>query len=267
VHCPLCEYNLRGLIEPRCPECGYRFDWPELLDPTKRLHPYLFEHHPERKFRAFRQTLVGGLLPRRFWKSLLPIQPTFPRRLLAYWLAAAVAYLVLAAASFVPAAVWEAKHISTLRPIAAAALNNPANGQYKQRIIDEYGSVQAYLDLMYPTHLLPSLVLQRLVAPEFVMPSLVLLAWPWMTFATLMIFRISMRRARVRTIHVLRCVLYTYDLAVWIGLACLVAMTVRYALTSTCNPDDWIDTILLVIEAGLILAFYRLWMAYRLHRK
>ena len=47
LHCPLCEYNLRGLSEPRCPECGYRFEWAELRDPSRRLHPYLFEHHPE----------------------------------------------------------------------------------------------------------------------------------------------------------------------------------------------------------------------------
>src|SRR5206468_900133 len=30
IICPLCEYNLRGLSEPRCPECGYRFQWAEL---------------------------------------------------------------------------------------------------------------------------------------------------------------------------------------------------------------------------------------------
>ena len=25
IECPLCLYNLRGLTEPRCPECGYQF--------------------------------------------------------------------------------------------------------------------------------------------------------------------------------------------------------------------------------------------------
>ena len=61
ICCPLCEYNLRGLSEPRCPECGYRFDWDALLDPTKRLHPYLFEHHPERNVRSFVRTFLGGV--------------------------------------------------------------------------------------------------------------------------------------------------------------------------------------------------------------
>ena len=48
VYCPLCEYNLRGITEPRCPECGYAFDWADVLDPRRRLRPYVFEHHPER---------------------------------------------------------------------------------------------------------------------------------------------------------------------------------------------------------------------------
>lgn len=60
VFCPLCDYNLRGLTEPRCPECGFRFDWPHVLDPTRRLHPYIFEHHPERNFRSFWQTAFAG---------------------------------------------------------------------------------------------------------------------------------------------------------------------------------------------------------------
>jgi len=104
IHCPLCEYNLRGLIEPRCPECGYRFTWPELLDPTRRLHPYLFEHHPERNLWSFWKTALGGLRPWRFWRSLNPVQPSSPRRLIVYWgvyslilLPAAVAHVLLGA--------------------------------------------------------------------------------------------------------------------------------------------------------------------------
>jgi hypothetical protein len=27
----------RGLAEPRCPECGYWFEWADLRDPAKRL--------------------------------------------------------------------------------------------------------------------------------------------------------------------------------------------------------------------------------------
>jgi tRNA(Ile2) C34 agmatinyltransferase TiaS len=46
VKCPLCGYNLRGLVEPRCPECGYQFEWQRIFHPERDLHPYLFEHYP-----------------------------------------------------------------------------------------------------------------------------------------------------------------------------------------------------------------------------
>ena len=36
ICCPLCGYNLRGLSEPRCPECGHRFEWHTLIDPAER---------------------------------------------------------------------------------------------------------------------------------------------------------------------------------------------------------------------------------------
>src|SRR5689334_1067676 len=91
--CPMCGYNLRGLVDPRCPECGRPFDWEELRDPERRLHPYLYEHHPERGLRAFVDTLLGGMRPRRFWTTLRPAQPSRPRRLVKYWLIYSVSIL------------------------------------------------------------------------------------------------------------------------------------------------------------------------------
>ena len=76
ILCPLCEYDLRMLAKPRCPECGYRFDWPDVLDPSRRLHRYLFEHHPERNWWSFWKTALGSLRPRKFWAALQPVQPS-----------------------------------------------------------------------------------------------------------------------------------------------------------------------------------------------
>src|SRR5688572_3879237 len=86
VICPLCEYNLRGLTEPRCPECGYRFEWHDVFNSDRYQHPFLFEHHPERNIWSFVRTLVGTLLPVRFWESVQPTLPLRARRLIIYWL-------------------------------------------------------------------------------------------------------------------------------------------------------------------------------------
>src|SRR5690348_5522772 len=57
IRCPLCGYELRGLREPMCPECGYRFNWPDLLDPARRFHPWLFEHHQRHNIWSFAKTV------------------------------------------------------------------------------------------------------------------------------------------------------------------------------------------------------------------
>src|SRR5437763_13596735 len=84
VHCPLCEYNLRGLVEPRCTECGYRFAWPELLDNRGRWHPFLFEHHSDRNLKSLLKTFIAGWMPRRFWSTLTARHQIKPNRLRTY---------------------------------------------------------------------------------------------------------------------------------------------------------------------------------------
>src|SRR5438105_5014634 len=94
VCCPMCEYNLRGLTEPRCPECGFRFAWKDLLDAKVRPHRYLFEHHPEANLRSFCKTAAGAAIrPGNFWASLHPAQLSRPRRLGCYWVACALVIL------------------------------------------------------------------------------------------------------------------------------------------------------------------------------
>src|SRR5882762_2301766 len=93
IECPLCRYNLRGLSEPRCPECGHGFDWAELFNPQDPRHAYLFEH--QRGIWSFFRTLFAGLSTRRFWSNLRPSQKIFPRRLLMYWLLCSLFLLLL----------------------------------------------------------------------------------------------------------------------------------------------------------------------------
>ena len=98
--CPLCEYSLRGLVDPRCPECGYAFEWAELLDAERQRHPYLFEHHPRHNVRSFFKTLSGGLRPGRFWRTLHPSHPANLRRLTLYWVLATTLTVVAVVADF-----------------------------------------------------------------------------------------------------------------------------------------------------------------------
>ena len=49
-------------------------------------------------------------------------------------------------------------------------------------------------------------------------------AWVLLTAAGMMIFQFSMRRARVRPIHALRCVFYSADVLVWVNLVLTVTL-------------------------------------------
>jgi len=43
LRCPTCDYNLTGLVEPRCPECGTIFDWKAVRRASRRRPTIAFE--------------------------------------------------------------------------------------------------------------------------------------------------------------------------------------------------------------------------------
>ena len=178
ILCPLCEYNLRGIPEPRCPECGFKFEWDEVLNPARRQHRFVFEHQGSRRGRAFWKTAVAGLWPGTFWRELTPMQPSFPRRLFAYW------FIAMA--------------IACLGETAFVALMLFIEQPYYRRDVAEL--------LRYAA----------LVSTPF---WLLTFAWPLLSAASFFVYQFSMFRAKVREIHVLRCVLYSSDIAMWAGLA------------------------------------------------
>jgi hypothetical protein len=231
VCCPLCDYDLRGLAQSRCPECGYRFTWPEVLDPNRRAHPYLFEHHPYRSPWAFFRTLFGGLRPTHFWTSLLPSQPGRPRRLVAYWLLAAMPLCLAYVGSSAQRAWLYARERRQERAVTQGfAASNPA---FAAQMVSQFGSVDAYLDEYYA--LPPSPTFFRNLfrwhywgdPRPFDKLALALFTWPWLTALALMVFRISMRRARIRPVHVLRCVLYSADAVLGAGLVTLLFLALQ----------------------------------------
>jgi hypothetical protein len=170
--------------EAHAQQCLHRICSPvtafKVLDPQRRKHPYLFEHHPERIWSSFWRTQWGGLFPRSFWRALHPSQPSRPGRIIIYCL------------------------LSTL-PIAIGSI--------------AWIVAQAGLNLDMLTYALNYLSF-RADGALYMALSYVLL--PWLTLAALLIFQISMRRARVKQSHVLRTVCYSYDIAV-IALAAALA--------------------------------------------
>jgi len=226
VRCPLCDYDLRGLAEPRCPECGFRFEWADLTDPARRVHRYLFEHHPQRNVWSFFRTVFAGFVPARFWSSIHPAQRSRLLRLGLYWALALVPLVVVVASYY---GLWFAQATATTSSLRAI---NTASVTPSQRaaLSQQYGSYNQFLDEFYP--LPPS---RRFFSNAWqeegwwtIHLATFWVVWPLLLFVTMLLFRISMRRARIRPVHMLRCVLYSYDAVFWLAppLAAAVALKV-----------------------------------------
>lgn len=232
IRCPLCEYNLRGLTRPRCPECGYRFDWPEILDPARRLHPYLFEHHPERNVRSFWRTIIAGFRPDRFWRSLNPIQPQHSSRLIIYWSIIAGAFLLATACQLSYFTFLLRAQVRAQRTWQLTFLNNPANAERAAQVEQDFGSVQAYVDRCNPVLSAWDALRVMFHDPDvpviLCMYVIVPISWPWLTVLALLLFQTSMRRKRIRFVHVTRCAVYSFDAVCWFAIMFMFMALVQF---------------------------------------
>ena len=235
LSCPLCEYDLRGLTEPRCPECGYRFTWEELRDPSRRIHPYLFEHHPERNVQSFFDTFLGGITPTRFWSTLYPTQPSRAGRLVAYWLLAAAPLAALAALHWGFLVSETTNRIRWRRFSDSGPLDIARRAMFEDMNVGGYGLL-----------------------------AVMCVAWPWLTLAALLVFQISLRRARLKGTHVLRCVLYAGDLCLWLSPLMLLLVLVTW-LGGAWPPRAYWHDVPFVAWVLVPWLFYRLHTAYRLY--
>ena len=271
ITCPMCTYNLRGLVEPRCPECGYRFTWPDMLDARRRLHRYLFEHHPEKNLRSFLQTAFAGWLPRRFWTSLHPFQPSNPGRLIRYWACAVTVYALSLAASILAAAIiiantnriYNNQFRLTQSRSAPALATHPGSSSRPAQVR------QPPVQLNPPS--IPMIVRERLAPPfrrdGYCVTLALPIVWPWTTFATLMIFRLTMRRVGVRPIHALRCVLYSMDTPFWFGVLIIMISVGQTAIAIFSgvpyDPIEFLHAWPLVTLLLALIGCWRLWRAYK----
>lgn len=263
VLCPLCGYNLRGLVDPRCPECGYRFDWPDVIDPARRPHPYLFEHHPQHNVRSFLRTYFAGLLPRRFFKRLRPTHSIRSRRLALYWLIATGLFILA------PVVIAGPTYVRVVRDELANRQWQRLSLARDQTIVRQYGSIDAYLKTWpspYWGWWTREAVRQQMTLDRASLhAAAVALAWPWLTLATLMVFRASMRRTKVMPGHVLRCTIYACDCTAWLGGLSLAFITTPVA-------EQWLPIFypraaVPILAAALFATYttYRLGCAYDLY--
>ncbi len=71
LHCPKCAYNVFGLSERRCPECGDTFDWRKVLDVARAQTSRQFEQNwwgnplPA----LLRTWRLAALQPRKLWSE------------------------------------------------------------------------------------------------------------------------------------------------------------------------------------------------------
>jgi hypothetical protein len=234
LRCPLCGYNLRGLVEPRCPECGYGFTWAELCEHDETHHPYLFEHNPRRNVRSFLQTFAAGWLPWRFWRRLTARHEIDSGRLKGYYFTSLFAAPLLA---FMAMFLWALAVTIDQNAAAATAaryavsVGNPRymvkEGRYFEDISGGWSTPPIW-HLVNPPWTSAAFLGQVSDRLDFDRgwPCFGIISaaffWQWLTFATLMIFRRSMRRSAVKTAHVTRCIIYGFDFVPLLALAAIV---------------------------------------------
>ncbi|HEY8748702.1 MAG TPA: hypothetical protein VIM11_12055 [Tepidisphaeraceae bacterium] len=231
IECPMCGYNLRGLATPRCPECGYSFSWAQLLDPTRRRHPYLFEHSQRHRLQRLFKTLTRNWEPNTFWRTLYPSQTPVTARLLFYGF-----LCMFVAATPTLAVVW-----------AMARKDN----------FNRFPTWQVdFKELLLRKNLI------------IVWLSLVMAFYPLLTAISLLIFQQSMRRAKVKAGHALRCAIYSGDVIVWGVLLQWAAI-----LFESMDTRGWGTSVALarMLTLGIVLTlavtFMRLIEAYKHYMK
>jgi hypothetical protein len=106
--CPRCDYDLSGVAESWkdacpldgvCSECGLAFRWPEILNPLLTVPAWSFEHAMRQRPLALLRTAARTFRPRRLWAELRMEHPVRVRRLLTVpLLAVPAAWAVMALA-------------------------------------------------------------------------------------------------------------------------------------------------------------------------
>ncbi len=271
--CPLCGYNLRGLTEPRCPECGFRFTWAELRDDQRNRHPYLWEHArgwrelPRRFWTTYRRTCR----PRQFWSDVSPAQPVHVVRLLAYWLLTTIAFGLAPVAGLVGRAAVLFQDRYSIRSHMVPVYGGGYQVSRPWGVL-EYTAAELEEDLPMPQSpkfwrdvVEPVGSERQDFVEHTVDAAVVVVAWPALSMGALALFAASMRRAKVGYRHVLRVVVYGCDFALLMTVA-VGAMAgwiaSGYHAWLSERPSHGALPVTLVILACAAVSTHRLGFAY-----
>jgi len=237
VSCPLCDYDLRGLPQPRCPECGFEsVSWEVLREQVRTTHPYLFEHQSRRGTRAFVRTAAEGLRPVRFWTSVRPYHAIRPRRLLLYWMICSAIVLVPCVMSFAQGWIELSSQMSSLRARQTRFYQSPAMAAERQRLVQQFGSLDRAMDYWVPAppswRFFANLVRYNIAITLLLAIAFAAIVWPWVIVLSLRLFRTTLRQARIRTWQLIRCAIYSADAVIWLVplLLAMFAWTVNHPM-------------------------------------
>jgi len=174
---------------------------------------------------------------------------------------------VLAAQTARSVAAVDAERLARRQGLVAMFPRQPAS--FQKAILNSFGSAQAWAATRVPRWPHPDFLMQLVRArllDATLFAAALWLPWPWLTLAGLMVFQISMRRARVRPIHVLRCVVYAGDVSLWAaaGMFAVIANDVtNQGLVGGAAGRGSDGTVVLGSAILLVVATYRLGVAYR----
>lgn len=203
VNCSRCDYNLRLLPLPRCPECGLQFEWREVIDRAAHRSKFLFEHNWRKQpFRSYFTTILKSLRPFRFWKQV-SIHDDIRSGPLWFLLLTSVFWFVLTL-QVLSLAAWGI--LEAVRPLVYGPNQPQQFSKTSFYFLQEYFWAVAHFpfDLRDDHFIILGILLSGFLA----------------AFATLCSLRQTLGRCRVRTIQVLRVMAYSAA-PFWIMLAIL----------------------------------------------
>ena len=221
--CDQCGYHLYGLTETRCPECGTPFTWDEALAAHHRRRLPLFEYQwRKRPVRALISTWRRTLRPGRLWRTI-DIHDRVQRLPLIMLFGAAMSMIAIVQPFVAGIIDWsfQLRFPTFLGPNRKSLLAEIANCAL---------TLDTYVNALLPTG-----------------------SWCIFSFAALLIFQQSMRRYRVRTVHVLR--IWAYSVALAAVMVYLVTASTVILLITT----NWYFLSLITYLAAISVIAFVVW--------